>query len=607
MDYPMTLEQYISTTQTPLREIELARLGQQIAEALAAIHQQGKVHGDVKPGNILVMGDGTYRLIGMESVRQYPYGTYPAYVAPELMQGGAYHPGIDVYSLGMMMRGLIPQRGISNVFEELIQKACEPDPAKRYTSALAFAEDLQMITEVLSGETEILNNQQAPYIPAQTGARPNPAFVQTPPMQANQGYAQTPPMQANQGYVQTPPMQANQGYAQTPPMQANQGYAQNPQKPVNSGYSQNLKPVNSITQNEAAYAQQANYQKPTGDMQLKTKKKGANKETQKAALALRFVLPILIVLIVAAAVAAWIILKDTFKKDGDADNVATPAVAEKTADEEKEEEKDKEKETVKDVTVPDLSGKEESVAKKELEDAGLTVKIEYTTSDTVKKGIVMEQSEAAGKTISSDTEVVLTVSEGNGCPYEYSQKITVSARPGSTTGTLTVYNWENNTWASKFSCACVVGKNGIGANYGEGKGVTPQGTFKLGYVMGMNDPENSMEFKKANSNLGICDDVNSPLYNIMVYVDKVGDVSVDHVGENIVSGKLNYIIFIEHNGNGISTEGVVSGKGSVITICGNNNSVSQTAGCIDITSSDMTTLLENLDGTKTPYIEITTE
>lgn len=128
MNYPLTLEQYIA--QMPMQEAELARMGAQIAEALSVIHQQGRVHGDVKPGNILVVSPGNYQLIGYENVRQYPEGTIPTFVAPELTQGGAYHAGTDVYALGMLMKSLIPKQGISGVFDEIIQKACEPDPAR---------------------------------------------------------------------------------------------------------------------------------------------------------------------------------------------------------------------------------------------------------------------------------------------------------------------------------------------------------------------------------------------------------------------------------------------------------------------------------------------
>lgn len=151
----------------------------------------------------------------------------------------------------------------------------------------------------------------------------------------------------------------------------------------------------------------------------------------------------------------------------------------------------------------------------------------------------------------------------------------------------------------------MLGRNGIGSDYGEGKGVTPMGTFKLGFVMANVDPKNNMNFKLASDSAAIVDDAESELYNTLVDTNTVGDVSVDHVGSNIVNGKLNAIIFIEHNGDGLYSDGVTPGKGSVITICGNYSNVSETAGCIDISAENMTELLKLLDGNMNPHIEIT--
>lgn len=106
-----------------------------------------------------------------------------------------------------------------------------------------------------------------------------------------------------------------------------------------------------------------------------------------------------------------------------------------------------------------------------------------------------ETTTAAPTTTEVTTEATTTeetteaTTEEAECPYEYSQKITVTAHAGSTSGTLTVYNWEHGDWVNKYSVACVLGRNGIGSDYGEGKGVTPMGTFKLGFVMANVDPK----------------------------------------------------------------------------------------------------------------------
>lgn len=496
MNYPLTLEQYIA--QMPMQEAELARMGAQIAEALSVIHQQGRVHGDVKPGNILVVSPGNYQLIGYESVRQYPEGTIPTFVAPELTQGGAYHAGTDVYALGMLMKSLIPKQGISGVFDEIIQKACEPDPARRYATALEFAEELQMLADVLEQPTIGAGQQMYVQMPEQ------------PPMQPM--YAQKQEQSSKQSTCGQPLVQ--QPRRQSP--------AQQPTDLVN--HRRNV--------------QQADAYNTQEEMHLQPKKEKVTRETQKASLMLRFLLPILIVLIIGAAVAIYVVLIHPVNQEEET-TTAAPTTTEVTT--------------------------------------------EATTTE--------ETTEA-------------TTEEAE-CPYEYSQKITVTAHAGSTSGTLTVYNWEHGDWVNKYSVACVLGRNGIGSDYGEGKGVTPMGTFKLGFVMANVDPKNNMNFKLASDSAAIVDDAESELYNTLVDTNTVGDVSVDHVGSNIVNGKLNAIIFIEHNGDGLSSDGVTPGKGSVITICGNYSNVSETAGCIDISAENMTELLKLLDGNMNPHIEIT--
>ena len=231
-------------------------------------------------------------------------------------------------------------------------------------------------------------------------------------------------------------------------------------------------------------------------------------------------------------------------------------------------------------------------------------------SDTVAENYVIEQNLPVDCELTAETQVVITVSKGpDAAPEGYNQKIAVTASAGSSYGTLTLYDWENGQWVSKFMCDATLGSNGISPEYGEGRKRTPEGVYRLGVALTANELSNSgWPAHLVTSDTCVVDDVNSPLYNTIQSIQGLGSgVSYDPIGRTIAQGTCNVCIYIEHNGNGYSSDNVVAGNGSVITICGRNPAIKPTNGCIDISATNMNNLLSMLSYEKNPHIEIYTE
>jgi serine/threonine-protein kinase len=89
---------------------EAAAVVVQIAEALDYAHSKGVVHRDLKPSNVMLLADGTTKVMdfGIARARRFEGLTVtgaflgsPDYIAPEAIEGGKTDARSDLYSLGV--------------------------------------------------------------------------------------------------------------------------------------------------------------------------------------------------------------------------------------------------------------------------------------------------------------------------------------------------------------------------------------------------------------------------------------------------------------------------------------------------------------------------
>ncbi len=124
-----------------LEIVEILAIFRQICAALAAAHEKGVVHRDMKPGNVMIDGQdhafvmdfGLARSLALSGLTQTGavMGT-PYYMSPEQVSGQEIDARTDVFALGIilyqMLTGELPYQGEST-FEIMMQRIQQDPPS----------------------------------------------------------------------------------------------------------------------------------------------------------------------------------------------------------------------------------------------------------------------------------------------------------------------------------------------------------------------------------------------------------------------------------------------------------------------------------------------
>lgn len=158
----------------------------EVAAGLSYAHKRGVVHGDIKPSNIMILGDhhvkiadfGIARMTSaaQRSMHDVIYGT-PSFMSPEQIQGRNIDARSDIYSLGVVLYymlteqlpfsaedinlllnqiiSVVPEKpgslnpSIPEALDAVVAKCLAKRPDDRYADAKKLADDLRACREAL--------------------------------------------------------------------------------------------------------------------------------------------------------------------------------------------------------------------------------------------------------------------------------------------------------------------------------------------------------------------------------------------------------------------------------------------------------------------------
>ena len=175
----------------------LVKISFQCAKALGYAHQNGVIHRDIKPGNIIIStkGDAKISDFGIATIEGTSSFIQPGslsgsvhYMSPEQLRNEPMTPQADIFSLGVVMYELLTgikpfeadtdiatlfkignenpkslkkhHRNIPEALEHIVERALEKDLTKRYQTGLQLASELSASFDHLRFLDEEINFEE---------------------------------------------------------------------------------------------------------------------------------------------------------------------------------------------------------------------------------------------------------------------------------------------------------------------------------------------------------------------------------------------------------------------------------------------------------------
>lgn len=214
---PPPMEPPLVRPRVPMEQIRrILSVASQLAGAVAAIHDVGLVHRDLKPGNVLVTPEGRVKLVDFGVVKSleetegftqvgHVVGSY-SYMSPEQITGAEVDHRADLYGLGVLLYELItgappfrakrPQEflwlhctaqpeplgarvdGLPPSLDALVLRLLAKEPADRPDGMRSVERELRGIEAELEGQAAGARVEFVAPIRTPTGGSPNPAAAE---------------------------------------------------------------------------------------------------------------------------------------------------------------------------------------------------------------------------------------------------------------------------------------------------------------------------------------------------------------------------------------------------------------------------------------------